>query len=113
MQMVHGMRQAVFGFAILTLCLSGQTARADAIDGRWCAEDGRRMDIQGPTVVTPHGSTLQGRYGRHDFAYAVPVGEPGAGQAITMRLNGDTTINLWRGETMGAPEIWKRCTPVG
>ena len=100
------------GLCGLFLALSSP-ARADAIDGRWCAEDGRRMDIQGPTVITPHGSTLQGRYGRHDFAYAVPVGEPGAGQAITMRLNGETTINLWRGETTGTPEVWKRCTPVG
>jgi len=49
-------------------------ARSASPAARAHAIDGRRMDVQGSTVVTPLGSTLQGRYGRRDFAYRVPVG---------------------------------------
>lgn len=96
----------------LAAALAATPAFADAIDGRWCAEDGRRMEIQGPTIVTPHGATLQGRYGRHDFAYEVPAGEPGAGSGVTIHLRGETTVHLWRGAPTGEPEVWRRCTPV-
>lgn len=91
---------------------SARPALADSIDGRWCSEDGRRMDIQGSTIVTPNGTTMSGAYDRHGFSYTVPASEPGAGTAITMRLRGETTVMLWKGSASGEAEIWKRCTPV-
>ena len=87
-------------------------ALADSIDGRWCAEDGRRMDIEGATIVTPYGSKLAGEYSRHGFRYIAPAADPGAGAEIIMRLRGETTIHLWKDGMKGEPEVWKRCTPV-
>ncbi len=106
-------RPVASGSAIMLILVAlAAPARADSIDGRWCSEDGRRMDIQGSTIVTPNGTTMIGNYGRHDFSYTVPPQEPLAGTAITMRLRGETTINLWKGASGGEPEVWKRCTPV-
>jgi hypothetical protein len=96
-------------FALLALAAP---ARADAIDGRWCAEDGRRMDIEGAIIVTPYGSTLKGDYSRHGFRYIAPAAEPGAGTEIIMRLRNDTIIHLWKDGMKGEPEVWRRCTPV-
>jgi hypothetical protein len=87
-------------------------AHADSIDGRWCAEDGRRMDINGPAIVTPGGTAMSGDYDRHGFAFVIPPGEKEAGTPVRMRLRGETTIHLWKGTAGGEPEIWKRCTPV-
>jgi len=35
-------------------------ARADAIDGEWCAGDGRHFSIRGPAITTPGGNAIQG-----------------------------------------------------
>jgi hypothetical protein len=40
-------------------------AQADAIDGDWCREDGKRMSIRGPDIVTPGGKAMRGDYSRH------------------------------------------------
>jgi hypothetical protein len=53
-------------------------ARADAIDGDWCAKDGRHFFIQGPAITTPGGKAIQGNYRRHSFSYVVPPGETNA-----------------------------------
>ncbi len=100
--------------AALWLALSG-LALADVIDGDWCQADGRHMQINGPTIVTPAGNTLQGLYSRHSFTYTVPASEPSAGATVTMRLVNETTVDLWMGTAGGDPaaaEVWKRCTPV-
>ena len=100
--------------AMLWIGLGG-TALADVIDGDWCQADGRHLSIDGPTITTPGGHTLQGNYGRHSFSYTVPDSEPSAGTTVTMRLLNETTVNLWAGSASADPaaaEVWKRCTPI-
>jgi len=88
-------------------------AVADAIDGN-CCNGVKRLEIDGPRIVTPGGNTLQGVYGRHDFSYTVPAGEPGAGANVDMDLLGDDDMRLWPNGrspdpgTAGA-QMWKRC----
>ncbi len=92
----------------VALALPG-AARADAIDGHWCHEDGRRFEIAGPTIVTPGRNRIQGQYGRHYFSYTVPASEPGGGTTINMTLMGEMMVNLKPGN---APEeTWRRCGP--
>lgn len=102
------MRRLAIAAAVTCLFLAGE-ARADAIDGLWCAQDGRRIVIEGPAVTTPAGARLTGRYGRHDFAYVVPAGEPLAGATVTMLLRGETRVLVTFGS--GATEEWNRCRP--
>lgn len=95
--------------ASVTIVLLQTPARADAIDGSWCHEDGRRLSILGPLIVTPAGTRTQGDYSRHGFAYVAPVGEAQAGTAIRMTLINDNLMRLAAGEN--APEHWRRCGP--
>jgi len=96
--------------AAAALCLvTAAPARADAIDGLWCAQDGRRIAIEGPSITTPAGARLTGRYGRHDFAYEVPPGEPQAGATVQMLLRGEYRVLVTIGS--GATEEWNRCRP--
>jgi hypothetical protein len=93
---------------VAVLALAGaSSALADSIDGNWCDGKGRQMSIQGPTIVTPGGTTMEGRYSRHAFSYAVPERESPAGAAVSMTLAGETVIRLRVGE--GAIETWNRC----
>ena len=85
-----------------------QPALADSIDGHWCTEGGLRLTIAGPSIVTPGGAQLQGEYGRHDFAYDAPAGEPGGGARVTMRLRGE---NLMQVQAPGLDPLWRRCGP--
>lgn len=84
-------------------------ARADSIDGAWCHEKGKRMVITGPSIVTPGGTKAEGDYGRHDFSYTVPAGEPGAGTRIQMVLMGEYRVRVQEGDA--APVVWERCGP--
>jgi hypothetical protein len=98
------LRIATFGFAVL----APGVACADAIDGNWCAPDGRVMTIDGPAIVTPGGSQITGNYSRHAFAYVVPPGEGDAGATVLMVLLNEETVRL--DPPNGAPEeIWHRC----
>lgn len=92
---------------LLAVVLGAGSARADAIDGHWCAADGRRVNIDGPAIVTPGGRHLQGTYDRHHFTYVVPVPEAGAGQTVAMTLLGETAVRVQVGDA--PPEIWNRC----
>ena len=65
--------------AIAALTLQTGPALADRIDGNWCFTDGRHMSIEGPSIITPGGTRMQGRYNRHGFEYTVPAGEADAG----------------------------------
>jgi len=87
-----------------------QHARADAIDGEWCGEDGRHLSIQGPAIVTPGGTKMQGAYTRHSFNYSTPANEPDAGQEVAMRLLNETTVQVRTGGPERAAVIWRRCT---
>ncbi len=96
---------------VLALLLPAGAAHADAIDGNWCYEEAGRMSIQGPEIITPGGTQMQGTYGRHSFSYVVPAAEPGAGTQIFMVLVDENTVHLTDGQrTAGVtPQIWRRC----
>ena len=94
--------------AAIWLCPS--PARADAIDGPWCAVDGKRIDINGPRIRTPGGTQMQGDYDRHGFRYVVPAAETGAGGTVNMRLLSDNVMHLTPpGST--SVQVWNRCGP--
>ncbi len=97
------------GLLALGLCLAAFPALADAIDGNWCRENGQRVSISGPSIVTPGGAKTQGEYSRHAFSYVVPAGEPGAG--IEMRLLGEYDMQSRTAGTT-VPLDWKRCGPA-
>ena len=92
---------------LLAVLLGASPARADAIDGHWCAPDGRRINIDGPAIVTPGGRHLQGTYDRHHFSYVVPVPEAQAGETVAMTLMGETAVSVRAGSA--PPQIWNRC----
>ena len=91
---------------------SAQSARADAIDGQWCSPKGKHMKIEGPTIVTPGGTTMKGDYGRHSFTYVVPPKEPGAGTKIYMSLLGEEDLDVHTGSPVAKPVRWKRCQHI-
>ena len=81
-------------------------ARADAIDGMWC-KGSRSMQIDGPAIVTPGGTSMTGDYDRHGFRYVVPAGEGGAGKTVNMVLLSDYDLDVTVGQ--GPTERWRRC----
>lgn len=92
------------------VALAGRPALADAIDGHWCHQDNRRISIEGPAIVTPGGSHINGNYSRHFFSYVVPSSEPDAGQTVAMSLANEMTVHLRVGVDGGVQE-WHRCGP--
>jgi hypothetical protein len=112
---------SLYRMAGVVLCFSayvGATcpALADAIDGTWCFSDGKRMFIQGPAIITPGGSHVQGEYGRHSFSYVATPADPGAGQTVWMLLINEDTVHLRIGapatySSDGADQEWRRCGP--
>jgi hypothetical protein len=96
--------------AAAALLLFPAAARADSIDGHWCTEDGLRLSIQGPALVSPGGARMQGEYGRHDFAYQAPAGEPGGGGRVQLRLVNDRQMQASASSGRIEP-VWRRCGP--
>jgi hypothetical protein len=92
------------------LIAGAPSAWADVIDGHWCFTDGKRISIQGPSIITPAGSHIQGDYSRHFFSYVVPPADPGAGQTVSMALINEDTVQLRIGATT-PEEVWHRCGP--
>ena len=88
-------------------------ALADAIDGEWC-HDKQSLRIEGPTVRTIGGTTMDGEYTRHRFRYTVPANEPEAGTMILMVLRSEEVMDLTRVKNgVESPvERWVRCRPV-
>ena len=97
--------------AAAALLLAAGAARADAIDGDWCRADGKRMSIRGPAIVTPGGREIQGLYTRHYFEYAIPAGEPGAGDKVYITLLSETLAHARQGAPDAAVQVWNRCPP--
>jgi len=97
--------------AAAVILLASTVARADAIDGNWCAADGRVMSIEGPRIVTPGGHSTTGDYSRHAFSYVVPAGESEAGATIAMILLNEETVRL-RPVNGAEDEIWHRCDVI-
>jgi hypothetical protein len=91
-------------------------AVADVIDGEWCGPGGRHVSINGPLLVAPGGSRIDGSYTRHSFEYVAPSAEPDSGQTVFMRLINEETVHVRRAADSAAAgqapvEIWKRCAP--
>jgi hypothetical protein len=105
-----GFRMSVRGAgALIGLAALTAPGLADSIDGNWCNEKtGKTMQIQGPSIVTPGGSRIEGRYSRHSFAYTVPERETPAGAAVTMGLISENAVQVQAGDGRQA-EIWRRC----
>jgi len=84
------------------------SAFADAIDGDWCSPtDVKQVRIAGASITTPAGTATTGNYSRHAFSYVVPVGDPGAGDEISMQLLNEEEVRVF--VNGGLPEIWRRC----
>ena len=99
--------------AAAALVLGAGLAQADAIDGKWCRKDGRRMEIDGTRIITPGGADMTGDYSRHSFRYRVPEKEEHGGTLRFLRLRGENWVYAYPADQPGAdPEIWERCTPV-
>jgi hypothetical protein len=96
-----------------TLCaimfFPATVALADAIDGNWCRE-AKTMSIRGPDIVTPGGQRAKGEYTRHSFAYVIPAGEPGAGQAVAMILRSEYLLHVREGDKDAPWQEWRRCS---
>lgn len=104
------------GISYALMMAGAPTAWADVIDGHWCFPDGQRIFIQGPAVVTPAGSHIEGDYSRHFFSYVVPPSDPGAGQTVSMSLVNEETVHLRIGSQPaysadGPMQVWHRCGP--
>lgn len=101
----------LFGYfvsvGVLAMLCGTSPAWADAIDGHWCSADGRRMNIDGPAIITPGGRHMRGNYDRHHFSYVVPIPEADAGQTVAMTLLGETVVRVQVGA--GEPQLWNRC----
>ena len=99
-------RPVLVGIALL----AGLTAaHADAIDGAWCSDGGRRIAIEGPAVTTPKGVRMQGAYTRHTFAFTMPGEEVDAGAPVEMVLQGEHRVRVKIGA--GEVQVWMRCPP--
>lgn len=92
----------------LIMGFSATSAWADRIDGEWChPEDGRHLEIDGSSIITPSGTATEGEYDRHNFSYVSPPSDPDAGTTIAMRqLNDDLMLMTVGG---AAEEEWRRC----
>jgi hypothetical protein len=104
------------GLSCVLIVAGAASAWADVIDGHWCFTDGERISIQGPSIVTPAGSQIQGDYSRHFFTYVVPPTDPGAGQTVSMMLMNEDTVHLRIGtgpsySSDGPVQVWHRCGP--
>jgi hypothetical protein len=97
------------GIVAAAIVLRPTAAHADAIDGHWCHQDGRRLEIAGPVIVTPGGSRIEGIYSRHYFSYVAPAADTPPGVNVEMAL-----VNEWTVHARAAgsePEVWHRCAP--
>jgi hypothetical protein len=93
------------------LLLAAGAAHADALDGDWCRADGKRMSINGPEIVTPGGTKMQGFYARHFFEYVVPAGEPGAGEKVAISQLSEYLAHARQGAQDAPVQVWNRCQP--
>lgn len=93
------------------LLTSVHISLADAIDGDWCRDDGKRMKIRGPEIVTPGGKQTRGDYTRHSFVYVIPAGEAGAGDKVAIILLSEYLAHARQGPETAPVQVWNRCPP--
>ena len=84
---------------------------ADSIDGSWCSKDGKHLSINGPEIVLPSDTKIQGTYRRHEFLYTVPIGDADTGSQIFMQLQSEDAMNSYHIKNNQAvdPVAWERC----
>jgi hypothetical protein len=109
--------KALFGTVAAVVMFAVSPALADSLDGHWCSKDGRRLHIQGPAIVTPGGTSMQGDYQRHSFSYIVPANEPGAGSFIYLQQWSEEMMKSFSGADeasarQGEGQVWNRCAPT-
>jgi hypothetical protein len=105
------MARAAALLALGLAVMAAPAARADAIDGEWCAKDGKSLAVRGPHIRTPAGAETQGQYSRHSFVYEPPAGEPDHGAVVVMRIYSDNDMELARIRegVVSESELWHRC----
>ena len=91
------------------LLLQTGVSHADAIDGDWCAANGKRMSILGEKITTPGGNRINGNYSRHAFDYVVPSGESGSGEIVNIILRNEYLAISRQGPADGPATEWRRC----
>ena len=102
---------------MLAMLWPASEVRADRIDGTWCLKKpSKHLSIDGPNIVTPHGTRMKGQYDRHSFTYQIPKNEPGAGSFVVMEQLGDDEIHVRTGKTVkdaakAKPQSWGPCPP--
>jgi hypothetical protein len=97
--------------AVVVLVLSAGVARADAIDGDWCNQDGSRIFIEGSSITLSDGTVVTGTYTRHRFSYVAPPGDFEAGKEILFVQRSEEEMRRVR-DPQAMPEhadIWQRC----
>lgn len=72
------------------------------------------MSIAGSQLVTPGGTSMEGEYERHGFAYTVPDKEPHAGARVTMAMQSEDIVRMFipgqgPGPNPATVETWQRC----
>jgi hypothetical protein len=107
---VIAMRPALLSPLALAALLAAGSARADSIDGNWCSENGLRLTIQGPNLLSPGGARLAGDYSRHGFGYVAPAGEPGGGGRVELVLQGENLVRAQASQGSIEP-VRRRCGP--
>ena len=96
---------------IASLIFIAAPAFADSIDGSWCAEDGKHLNINGPEITLPNDVKIQGTYRRHEFLYTAPSGDPDSGTQIYLRLQSEDAMNSYpiKNNKPGDATNWERC----
>ncbi len=109
--------KTTFALLFVLLLFTAGPASADSLDGNWCSRDGERLHIEGPTIMTPGGSKMQGNYQRHTFSYIVPDTETGAGSFVFLQQWGEEMMKMYLGSDeasarQGDGQEWNRCAPT-
>lgn len=94
---------------VIVLLLQAGVCRADAIDGDWCSNGGKRMSIHGQNITTSGGKQIQGDYTRHAFDYVVTADEDGSGDVVNIILQGEWLAISRQGPATAPLKEWHRC----
>ena len=89
-------------------------AWSDTIDGVWYSKDGKKLQIDGRTIVLPGGEVATGAHDRHHFIYEFTKAQPDGTTALDMVLVSKNIIHMRFMEGAierdpGRIEIWKKC----
>ena len=97
--------------ALVFFFLALGPAKADAIDGDWCNQDGSNIFIEGSSIRLSDGTVVTGNNTRHAFSYVAPPGDFEAGKEIYFKQRSEEEMRRVR-DPQAMPEhadIWQRC----